>query len=799
MVIKSTEDIVIEEEGFMGKQKKDGMKILQRILGLMMLGAFLFMVLGEILLPAENSSENSTFQVFQADWVRIMPDGTEVLFTVPGNCDVKHGTWVTIATTLSQEQEATWLCVRSMQQDMKIYVGDELRKEYSTLDTQLFGKTSTMTYVFSPIYENDAGKVLRLEFMSDSSYAGYVSEMYMGEKFDITKHFYGLYIPSLMVAVLLFLVGVFVICGSIFINLFYKKKAELVHLGNAILIASTWLIVESKIRQFIFPNSTVAMVMGFLMIALLPYPFMSYINSVQKYRYKKLYMIIGASTAINCATVVMLQILNIKDFFETMTSSHIIILALIVAIGVTVVLDIVKGYVRDYREVAIGFGVLMFAGVCEIGLVYIVDAQINGIALCMGMVLLLVAAALKSVRDIFNIEKEKQIAIAASESKANFLANMSHEIRTPINTVIGMNEMILRENKDETIEEYAYNIKSASQMLLSLINDVLDFSKIEAGKLQIVESDYSFVTMLNDVVLGIQERAKQKGLDFQLVIDEEMPAVLRGDEIRIKQILNNLLSNAIKYTEKGSITFSAKGVRDEDGFCLLLSVEDTGIGIQKEDMEKLFASFQRLELTKNRYIEGTGLGLNITKQLVHIMNGTIDVQSEYGSGSCFSVQIPQQIVEAVPIGIYEQKRNGKATAEDSQEDSLYIPDAKILVVDDTKMNLIVIKGLLKRTHAQLDLVTGGKECLEKTKEQKYDLILMDHMMPKPDGIETLHLIREDENNINQETPMIVLTANVIAGMKERYLQEGFENYLAKPIEVDKLETILAEFCVKKKG
>ncbi len=775
------------------KKKSLSMKVVQHILEAMMLLSFLFFLLGEIFYPPENLSESSTFSVYEAEWMQLMPDGTQCEITVPGKCIAKRGEWVNIATTLALQQEDTWICVRSMQQDIRIYVDDELRKEYSTIEAQPFGKTSTMTYVFFKIYKDDAGKSLRIEFMSDSSYAGYVSEMYVGDKSDITRHFYKQYAPSAIMAALLLLMGIFVVAGSIFVRRYYKRGVDLIHLGNAIIILATWLIVESKIRQFILPNSTIAMLMGFLMIAVLPYPIMAYINSVQNYRYQRAYMTIGICTAVNFVTIVTLQLLNIKDFFETMTSSHIIILALIITMGITITLDFIKGYVKEYREVAIGFAGLMLAGVCEMGLTYVVSAQINGIALCIGLVLLLVAAGLKSVRDIINIEKEKQTAIAASESKAEFLANMSHEIRTPINTVIGMNEMILRENENDEIEEYAYNIKSASQMLLSLINDVLDFSKIEAGKLQIVENNYYLADMLNDIVLSTQIRTKQKSLELKVEVDEAMPTVLRGDDIRIKQILNNLLSNAVKYTEQGSITFTAKCERDENVFKLVLSVADTGIGIKKEDMEKLFASFQRLELDKNRYIEGTGLGLNITEQLVKIMNGRISVSSEYGKGSCFTVCIPQQVINNEAMGPLEQKRRSIAKKSDAKQSTLYIPQCKILAVDDTKMNLAVVKALLKRTGAQLDLASSGNECLELTKEKKYDLILMDHMMPEPDGIQTLHMIQEDSDNANQDTPIVVLTANVIAGMKEQYLQEGFVDYLAKPIDVERLENVLGKY------
>jgi len=430
--------------------------------------------------------------------------------------------------------------------------------------------------------------------------------------------------------------------------------------------------------------------------------------------------------------------------------------------------------------------------------VYDKSSLYNGIALCIGLVFLLLMAGIKTGRDIMSVEKEKQMAVMANESKDKFLANMSHEIRTPINTVIGMNEMILRENKDNTIQEYAENIQSASRMLLSLINDVLDFSKIEAGKLEVTENPYHLSSLLNDVIMGIKVRAQNKKLSLHLNIDENMPAVLKGDEIRIRQIMNNLLSNAVKYTSEGSITFSAKGVQNDDRFMLEVSVQDTGNGIKKEDMARLFDSFQRLELNKNRYIEGTGLGLSITKQLVNQMQGSIDVQSEYGKGSCFTVCIPQEVVDSQPMGDLEKAYKNAATSQgtiEKQEEKkhLYAPNASVLVVDDNKMNLTVVKALLKRSAIQLDFAMGGEECLEFTRNKKYDLILMDHMMPEPDGVQTLHMLREEKDNENQNTTVVVLTANAIAGAAEQYLQEGFADYLAKPVVGDKLEEVLAKY------
>jgi len=783
----------------MNGQIPRGLKILRITLASMLVSAFLLFLLGQLLLPKENKAESSTFHLFKSNWVQVLPDGTEVTVQIPGTCDVSYGEWGIISTRLPKNQEDTSLCFRSMQQELRIYVGDELRTEYSTLDIQRFGHTSTMTYVFCPLYEADAGKLLRVEFLSESNYANFISDIYAGEASDIRDHFFEIYGPGLIIAVLLFLISLTVIAGSLLIRIIYKRKVDLIHLGNVFLITSTWLIAESKLRQFIFPNTTVAMWMGFFMIALLPYPFLSYINSIQKGRYQKAFTIIGICTAVNYILILTLQFLNIRDFFETMTISHVIIVALIILMAFTMIRDVVKGYVKEYKEVAIGFVIAIIGGICELSLVYIVDTRINGIALCLGMLALLIMATLKTIRDFLAVEKERQRAIASSESKAKFLANMSHEIRTPINVVLGMNEMILRENKDKAITEYADNIKSASNLLLSLINDILDFSKIEAGKLEIVENDYSLSKLLNDVILGADIRAKQKQLELKLEIDKSLPAVLHGDDIRIRQILNNLLSNAIKYTETGSVSLIAKGIREDGVFRLSFSVKDTGIGISKEDITKLFDSFQRLEMSKNRYIQGTGLGLNIAKQLVDSMHGTIDVTSEHGVGSCFTITLPQTIVcETVTAENREAQSN--AVVSDTISDNTAIPtasvftapDAKILAVDDNRMNLMVLKGLLKRSQVQLDTASGGNECLQMTQDKKYDLILMDHMMPDPDGIVTLHMLRNDAKNVNQATPVIVLTANAIEGMREIYLAEGFADYLSKPIEVEALEQLLAK-------
>ena len=778
----------------MKEQKKfEAHNILQWILGTMMIAAFVFFFVGEVVLPPENLEDIGEHMLYDGEWVQVLADGTKEPIKVPGECQTEKGEWVTIETVLPEEIRDISFCIRSMQQDFRIYVGDELRKEYSTIDTQLFGKTSTIAYVFFDVYGDDGGKTLRIEFMSDSSYAGYVSEVHMGDRVALWQNIIKLYAPSLVIAMFMLLLGISASVLSIIARFMYKTEVDILHLGNAIIIASSWMIAESRIRQFIMPNSTMAVYLGFFMIMLLPYPLAAYMNKVQKSRYRKAYFMVSVAVAINCVAGTCLQIFGIKDFFETMLASHIIIGCFILVLITTIILDIIRGYIKEYRAIAIGFAVLIVAGIGEIVMVYVNSSQYNGIPLCLGFVFFLIMAGMKTVKEIRMVNQERNFALAVSASKSQFLASMSHEIRTPINTIMGMNEMILRESNEENTREYAGNIQSASEMLLGLINDVLDLSKIEAGKMQIVESEYSTATMLKSVLLGIEVRAGQKQLEVKKDIDEELPSVLNGDEIRIKQILNNLLSNAVKYTENGSVTLTAKGKRAENRFFLQLAVSDTGMGIAKEDIERLFDTFVRLDLKKNQNIEGTGLGLSITKQLVENMGGSITVTSEVGKGSCFTVEIPQTIIDETAMGSLESKNVNATTEAESPVKTFKAPDAKVLVVDDNKMNLKVIGNLLKRTEMQVDFANDGNQCLEMTKEKKYDIILMDHMMPEPDGVETLHLLRADQENRNLETPVIVLTANALGDVEEQYLEEGFDGYLSKPIDVDKMEKTLSKY------
>ncbi|MCI7766565.1 MAG: ATP-binding protein [Oscillospiraceae bacterium] len=370
-------------------------------------------------------------------------------------------------------------------------------------------------------------------------------------------------------------------------------------------------------------------------------------------------------------------------------------------------------------------------------------------------------------------------AISAGKAKNDFLANMSHEIRTPINAVLGMNEMIMRESGEKQIVEYAANIRSAGRTLLSIINDILDFSKIESGNMEIVPVSYDVSSLVNDIVNMVRIRAEKKKLRFIYEIDENIPSVLYGDDVRIRQVITNILTNAVKYTPEGYVRFRMKVLHIENDILRLeVSVTDTGIGIREEDMEKLFASFQRLDQEKNRSIEGTGLGMSIVQRLLNMMGSELKVSSVYGSGSTFSFEIEQRIIKAEPIGDFEQRFKAAAGHQDTDAAARTAPNARVLVVDDNETNLLVAKSLLKRTMVKLDTAASGQKCIEMLKKGDYDIVFLDHMMPEMDGIETLKKIKEE--NIAQSTCFIALTANAIHGARQDYLDAGFDDYLSKP-------------------
>lgn len=452
------------------------------------------------------------------------------------------------------------------------------------------------------------------------------------------------------------------------------------------------------------------------------------------------------------------------------------------------------------REIGYAFPVVYYS---RLPMMYLVD------------VVMCAVAQYEVVKARIKQEKALDDARRASEAKTDFLANTSHEIRTPINAVLGMNEMILRESARaekmtgatpdtykevfRNIKYYSGNVNSAGTNLLSIINDILDFTKIEEGKMDIVEVDYQLSSVLNDISNMIFFRAEEKNLKFVTDIDGDLPDGLYGDAVRVRQIMTNILTNAVKYTDEGAVTFKMTGTdggRSSDGRDIIrleITVTDTGIGISKEDLGKLFAKFERLDLERNSTKEGTGLGLAITKRLLDMMGGDIEVQSEYGWGSTFKIIIPQIVTAREPIGNFKEKFEKSLGAKADYHESFRAPDAKILIVDDTRMNLIVATQFLRDTKLNIDTAGGGREAIGLALANKYDVILMDQRMPEMDGAATLKEIKAHPEGPNIDTPVICLTADAVIGARERYLAKGFNDYLTKPIDSVSLESMLRKY------
>ena len=371
----------------------------------------------------------------------------------------------------------------------------------------------------------------------------------------------------------------------------------------------------------------------------------------------------------------------------------------------------------------------------------------------------------------------------ANRAKTNFVSNMSHEIRTPMNSIVGITEILLRSRHSPKEQEYLLNIQSSGRVLLTIINDVLDCSKMEAGKMQLFDEPYDTCSLFHDLRISMENRIGHSGLELIYDIDQDIPCKLKGDMGRIRQVIINLVNNAIKYTEKGSVRFSVHvRQKNTDKVMLYYEAADTGIGIRKEDQKILFDAFQRVEMDRNRYVEGTGLGLTISQNLVNMMGGVIEVESEYGKGSRFFFTIEQTIIDPTPVSAVNYNGQKDNVTEKEAECLFIAPEAHILLVDDNELNLVVAKELLKPLRMQIDTAENGLQAVKMVRGSQYDLVLMDHMMPVMDGIEAAKAIRALPEDKYQKLPIIALTANAMVDARKEFLNAGMNGFVAKPID-----------------
>ena len=761
---------------------------------------------------------------FNKDWVLTYSDGERIAIDeLPylGKCKPADKVW--IENKIPKEYFGMTMSFLSADKTLKVWIDGEYVYEFGVADERSFGRTPGSVVNFIDIPKDLSEGKIQIEMTSPyADYAARVTAVTIGKR-DI-----------LILQLLrenMFSIGcnlIILICGIIFFLLFLVQKilkqntVGIQYVCGYCIVAAMYYFVETKVLHIFYGNQTFYSVLVFVCLMLMSmFVTLYFSNGVLGVFKRRWHMLLGLESA-NIILQLILQLLNVLDFMHMVFVSHALIM-LTVLIGLISYMGILKD--KKTVNIRLGLAALLFmggGGAIDIVRMYVVAVGDMGKfsrlgTTCFSLIMLyqhfgqvvkgysykIEENARLLQREVEYIEKKnaqlekanalaeeaRQAAMAANASKGKFLAHMSHEIRTPINAVLGMDTMILRETTDMQIKEYALDIQNAGQNLLSLINDILDFSKIESGKMEIIQAEYDFSSLIHDISNMVKAKAEAKRLKLHIYVDENIPSRLLGDDVRIRQVLVNLLNNAVKYTNEGSITLRVGGRIEGRKAVFDFSVEDTGIGIKEEDIAKLFQEFERIEEKRNRNVEGTGLGMNITTQLLLLMGSKIQVESVYGKGSRFYFTLEQQIVDSTPIGNLEERIQKQAT-EYSYMAAFTAPDAQILVVDDNLTNLKVFVSLLKRTRINVDVADRGKACLEMVASKHYDLIFLDHMMPEMDGIETLHHMKELENNLCMGIPIVALTANAITGAKEMYLAEGFDAFLPKPINPEKLEQMI---------
>lgn len=758
-----------------------------------LVAVFLWFFVAQKIYPSEQNPQDYFVSELNYDWFYLNENQERIPMTVPGKCDCEKGEVIVFERTLPSDIASNhWLCFRTSRQDMRVFINGELRDSFSTEDTRPFGLASASTYLFVELKDTDSSALLTVETVSDSAYSGVMRSVLYGDKMGILLSIFSENIVPLFLAGLICLLSIASIILSYVLKYIYKREISLLYLGWCMFAVSIWIISQSKLRQIFAPNVSSTSAFSQFILYLIPIPFAFYVNCLQEYRYKKHYLLIEIISLVNFVVCTVLTAFSIKDQAD-LTGTIYAILALLVLFSIyTIVADYKRGLLKKYAIVFYGIAGILFFGLLQALQSLNKSSLENGHLLCIGLTFLLIMAGVQAVYDVMNSEKERQQALYASEAKAKFLASMSHEIRTPINAVLGIDEMIAKETNEAHIREYAEDIQTAGRNLLAIINDILDYSKIESGKMSIVNMEYDLASVINDSTNMIRIRAEKKGLILKVECDQKIPSRLYGDEIRIRQVLINLLSNAVKYTNTGTITLTVKSQASNDSdINLICSVADTGIGIRDQSLPVLFDSFSRVDETNTHQIEGSGLGLAIVKELLDLMHGTISVESTYGSGSKFTVSIPQRVISYSPIGNLATAHNRHTQV--SLEDNFMAPGARALIVDDVPMNLKVFCGLLKDTLIDIDTADSGREALSLIASNAYDLIFLDHMMPDLNGVDTLTAIRNMNTKKKGHTPIIMLTANAVLGAKEDYLKMGFDDYLSKPLQKDKLLYLIRKF------
>ena len=752
------------------------------------------MIYGENFWPDERNYTDFSLEDYSDGWQRLDADGSYKDIVVPGEYEMSVSDRLVIQKKITGVfADRLYVSFDSEKQDVYAYINDKLVYEYSTKDTRMFGNNSPGALMFIPVKKADEGRMLRVELIGNNNYSGVLDKISIGTQLGITLDLFEKEKLSLFLAGLLIMLGLIAFIIGVIVKLSYNKTLPLFYSGWAVMCAGLWALSESTTRQFIAPNFSLISYITYISLMMLPFVMSMYFDRLQECRYRIFYMISEVLTIFVGYLGIVLQFFNKTDLSGVLPFAFIGILLAIGIFIVTLISDFIQGYIKRLLPETVGIIGAMIAGVVQIIAYKNHPTSMNRVIILFGLLFMIVMSYIKSLRNVRIMERDMYAAVQAQEASTAFLTRMSHEMRTPINAILGMNKMILRESKEENILDYARDVNGAGNYLLSIVNEVLDLAKVNAGKIEIEEEDYELLDMVRECYALVRPRAKASRLAFEVDMSDVLPSVLRGDKERIIQVITNLLTNAVKYTPEGRITLSVNGKIFEGRLLLIVKVADTGIGVEEKNIPYLFDSFRRVNEFQHKKIEGTGLGLTITKQLIDLMDGSISVESEVGKGTTFTVVIPQEIRSIEPCGVFSMGPNGDRRVADRHE--VFDILGKILVVDDVAINLRVFSMLLKNTDIVVDTAISGAEAIEKIKSTKYDMILIDHLMPGMDGVELKGILDSLESNPNKDTPLIMQTANAVVGAKEEYERLGFDDYIEKPIKEEELRKLLRKYIL----
>ena len=786
------------------------------------------------------------YEIMRSGWQRILPDGSrKSLNSSEEKVLIKD---LVIERQLPEEvpYALTSFYVRTVHQDISVWIDNHIVYDYTYADIPPFNsKIPPIYWVRIPIRKDMLGKTIQIEFRGRARNAeNTLNSIYFGEDLSVVTAILWRSSLQILSSLCLIFMGIGMWVEYILVDRKQGAERGVYYLGLCLFFIGLWMGSQVDSRQLLFNNVLLLWNLEYISLIMIPIPSLLCINKIERGSCQKEIYAICLIIAVFDALFILSAGIGLYSFIELNLPIDLLILL--------TCFEIVRSFYlikRDnpalFQELTwlIGAGTTMISFSCIELLSFFLNGYENqGKFLSIGGVLFAFQMLHAQGVEYDKVRNEKAKLEVADKIQSEFFANMSHEIRTPINTVIGMNEMILRESHDDAVLSYAQDIQASGHALLSLVNDILDFSRIESGGIKLVPKAYELADILHDINSMVRFRAEWKGLRFSIIVDEDTPAVLFGDSFRVREVILNLLDNAIKYTEKGSISLSVsfremeiaeeedaeKTVQGNNGVSIIgpdsyllqteekgtdyakavelcFTVKDTGVGIKESDQNLIFQKFQRVHAGWHQNVQGTGLGLPITHYLVNIMNGHIELQSKLGEGSSFSAYLPQLSLKEECIGNYEERYLKQKGNRRDYNKGFIASDAKILVVDDNELNVRLVQNLLKRTEVQMDVAFSGEECLEKMKENTYDIAYLDYMMPGMDGEETLKRIRElgIENRYGRSIPVIAFSSNMLPGMRQKYLNTSFDAYLAKPVDGNELEktlyTFLPENLIRKKS